>query len=326
MEYGGIPPSPEVTRAELLHAHDLDGPPNAKYKTYRLTSGPGQGISFGLSLTIPDGEGPFPVALCGDGCWRYANDQVAEECLRRGYILALFNRTELAPDIYNSDRSTGLYALYPELPFGAISAWAWGYHRCVDFLTTQAQVRTDQIAIVGHSRGGKAVLLAGATDERIALTAPNNSGHGGAGSFHLKGKESETLAYLIQHVPYWFGPEMPAFAAREQDLPFDQHGLKAAIAPRAYLSTEALGDLWANPRGTWDTHCAAREVWRFLGAENRIGIDFREGVHKHGLPDWQVLLNFADRQFDRSAKELKLSPHPTAGGATTQGSVVPPMT
>ncbi len=58
-------------------------------------------------------------------------------------------------------------------------------------------------------------------------------------------------------------------------MPFDQHFLKALVAPRALLSTEGLGDLWSNPSGTWQTYLAAREVCRFLGAEERIGIPVR---------------------------------------------------
>ncbi len=315
--YGGMPPAPAVARAELLHEHPfaMGGMEDARFRTYRLSAGPGRVISFGLTLALPPGGGPFPVVLCGDACWRYANDAVAEECLRRGYILALFNRTELAPDIYSSDRGTGLYPLYPDLAFGALAAWAWGYHRCVDFLATQPVVRDGQIAITGHSRGGKTALLAGATDERIAVTCANNSGNGGAGSYHIKGPACEALSDGMGMFPYWYGPRMAGYADREADLPFDQHGLKAAIAPRAFLSTEALGDLWANPLGTWQTHCAAREVWRFLGAEGRVGIDFREGGHTHILRDWRLFLDFADVQLGRATHDLALCPYPGAAPA-----------
>ena len=34
-------------------------------------------------------------------------------------------------------------------------------------------------------------------------------------------------------------------------------------------------DHHANPSGTWQTHQAAREAYRFLGNEERIGIWFR---------------------------------------------------
>ena len=43
------------------------------------------------------------------------------------------------------------------------------------------------------------------------------------------------------------------------------------VAPRGLLCTEALGDLWANPSGTWQAYLAAREAFQFLGAADRIG-------------------------------------------------------
>jgi endo-1,4-beta-xylanase len=73
--------------------------------------------------------------------------------------------------------------------------------------------------------------------------------------------------------------------------------LKALVAPRPLLTTEALGDLWANPTGTWRTYKAAAEVYRFLGVEDRIGIWYRPGEHEHGRDDWHAFLDFADWHF-----------------------------
>jgi hypothetical protein len=102
---------------------------------------------------------------------------------------------------------------------------------------------------------------------------------------------------MLRMIPYWYGPQMRAYENREEELPFDQHALKALVAPRPLLSTEALDDLWANPQGTYQTYRAAREVYRFLQAEDKIGIWYRPGGHAHGLPDWQAMLDFADWQF-----------------------------
>jgi hypothetical protein len=164
----------------------------------------------------------------------------------------------------------------------------------VDFLLTLPMVNPAAIAVVGHSRGGKAALLAGATDERIAVTGANGSGAGGAGSYFVQGPGSETLADSLQRFPYWYGRAIADYLGREETLPFDQHFLKAAIAPRAFVSTEALGDLWANPTGTWRTHVAAREVYQFLGVPDRIGIAFRPGGHSHSTEDWDTFLDFAE--------------------------------
>src|SRR5437763_10803261 len=108
-----------------------------------------------------------------------------------------------------------------------MAAWAWGYHRAVDFLVTLRSVDKDRIAVTGHSRGGKAALLAGAIDARVALTAPNCSGCGGAGCFRFRGPQSERLADILQSFPGWFTPRLRDFIGREDQLPFDQHELKA---------------------------------------------------------------------------------------------------
>ncbi len=312
VEYGQLPPAPPGTDGEPLHTHTVARFLQARHDQYRLVTRGSRPYQFILDLLVPPGAGPFPVVLNGDGCWRYLTDSVTLDVLRRGNILAAFNRVEIAPDNYNAERNTGLYRVYPEGDFGALAAWAWGYHRCVDFLLTRDEVDPARIAVTGHSRGGKAVLLAGATDERIALTAPNNSGCGGAGCFRRQGPGSETLAAILKAIPYWFGPRLKDYLGREAELPFDQHYLKAAVAPRALVSTEALGDLWANPSGTWQTHLAAREAYRFLGAEERIGIWFREGGHDHGDTDWAAFLDFMDWQLRgrQPALRFNLNPFP----------------
>lgn len=311
LEYGGLPPTPDETRYEILHEAN-DRALDASFLSLRLTcKTENSRFSFLLYLLVPTGDGPFTTVLTGDGCWRYLTDAVAQEVLSRGHALAWFNRVEIVPDAYTSERTTGLYTVYPEGSYGALAAWAWGYHRCVDILTQIEKIAPERIAIVGHSRGGKASLLAGATDERIALTAANNSGCGGAGCFRIQGPESEHLRDILGAFPYWFGPKLTDYIDKEETLPFDQHLLKILVAPRALLTTEGLGDLWANPSGTWQTHLAAREVYDFLDAQDRIGIHYREGGHNHGLKDWQVLLDFLEWQLQGKPTQTTFSHGPS---------------
>jgi len=237
IEYGGLPPVPHETRLEELHTSTVKHLGGARFVSCRVSTGPDHPFSFLLHLLVPPSGGPFPVVLNGDACWRYVTDAVAAEVLRRGNILAQFNRVEIVPDVYRSERTSGLYRVYPDACYGALAAWAWGYHRCVDALVSMDFVDASRIAVVGHSRGGKAVLLAGATDERIALTCANNSGAGGAGCFRRQGPQSETLVDLIRAIPYWFGPRLKEFVNKEEELPFDQHFLKSLIAPRCLLTT-----------------------------------------------------------------------------------------
>lgn len=301
LEYGPLPPPPSSVRAEKLHEHPVYRFGNARHAQYRLVAEGEFPSRFVLDLMIPVGEGPFPVILDGDGCWKYVTDEIAAEVLGRGYILAVFNRCELVGDPPAAP-----------CPYASLATWAWGYHRCVDFLATQPRVDAAKIAAVGHSRGGKVALLAGATDERIALAAPNNSGCGGAGCGRWLGEGSERFGDILKHFPEWFSPRLKAFIGREAEMPFDQHAVKALVAPRALLCTEARGDPWANPQGTWQSQRAAAEVFRFLGAGDRIGAWYRAGAHAHTAEDWTTLLDFADARLRGlpAARDFATDPFP----------------
>jgi hypothetical protein len=288
--YGALPPTPVSTQLLGLHSAVLRRLHGAQLLSCRVE--PRGAAPFALRLFVPAGCGPFPVIVSGDGCWHYADDAALEAMLARGYAFAQFNRVEIAAD-------PGLPSSALALPQAAaqartLAAWAWAHHRVVDVLHTLDWVDTAAIAVVGHSRGGKAALLAGATDERIALTSANNSGAGGAGSWRHRGPGAETLADLLRVFGYWFDPALQAYAGREHELPFDQHFLKALVAPRALLTTEALDDHWANPQGSWQSHRAARGVFALLAAAQQIGIVFRPGGHDHSLADWNSLLDFSD--------------------------------
>ena len=326
--YGGMPPVPAQTHVELLHPYFVSSKANGvhSHHSYRVIADSDRKLTFTMRVLAPVGDGPFPVIIYGDECWSYLTEEIVADVMARQCALALFNRVEIASDIYQPARDTGIYRLYPDGKFGALAAWAWGYHRCVDALLRLDDVvdpykykhriplDTAKIAVLGHSRGGKATLLAGATDERIALTGANNSGSGGAGSYLFQGEGSETLRESLEGAPYWYNSEhIGKYVGRQAELPFDQHFLKALVAPRALLTTEALGDLWANPSGTWLTHMAAREAFLLLGAERKIGVFFREGVHCHSRADWTVFLDFLDWQFRGKSASCSFNETPFPG-------------
>ena len=296
-EYGVLPPAPPEVRAERWHGHSVARYGGAHHAQCRLSVPGLDGFSFRVDLWMPPGDERAPVVLTGDGCWCYLTDQVTAEVLNRGYVLAVFSRVELAPDDYNNDRTGGIYPHFSRHDFGAIAAWAWGYHRVVDFLVDHPRVDATRIAIVGHSRGGKATLLAGATDERIALVSANGSGTGGAAVYRHRSAGAETLEHMRKSIPYWFKPSLFDYVGREAELPFDQHALLALIAPRALLLTEANEDAWANLEGTALSHRAAGEVYKLLGAERESELRFREGRHAHTWEDWVTFLNFADARL-----------------------------
>jgi hypothetical protein len=243
------------------------------------------------------------------------SDDIVRRVLDHGCALLLFNRTEMAEDLgyagvpNNKKRSGGLYDVYPGRTFGALSAWAWGYHRCVDVLHTLPFIDPQRIAVTGHSRGAKTTLLAAATDSRITLVNDNASCAGGSAAFRYVGDGGETLS-IIDVFPSWFGPGLKPYLSREGDLPFDQHCLLATIAPRPLLLTYALDDRWSNPEGMVQCAWAAGEAYRFLGCPENLAFHLRPGQHSHAPADWDVLLDFIDWKWSGKRPKAPYNIHP----------------
>lgn len=293
-EYGTIPTDPVEVKASQVRSSE-DPETHATVRELTLTMAPGAKVSTPLILTIPPGKGPFPVIIKGDMTWGRVKPEIVREVIGRGYVLAEFDRTAIAPD--KDDRTTGVFPLYPDHTWGDLAAWAWGYSRVIDYLVVRDDIDRTKIIATGHSRGGKATLLAGALDDRIALTVPNGSGAGGAGCFRVQWPMSEDLKAVTGHFPYWFAPHFGDFVGHVDQLPFDQHELRALVAPRALLTTDSLDDLWANPLGTQMSYLAAREVFDFLGVPQKTGLHYRHGPHDQNLEDFTALLDFADGQL-----------------------------
>lgn len=157
----------------------------------------------------------------------------------------------------------------------------------------------EKIAVTGHSRGGKTAFCGGIFDERIAITAPNSSGLGGTAShryFEL-GMDEQTIGHASLKNPHWWTEEYFTLAGFESRIPFDAHFGKAVIAPRAFFNAHALQDYWANPFGRFHTYEAAKNVYRWLGVEDNIKMDWRTDGHAQGVSDWLALLDFCDLYF-----------------------------
>src|SRR5207302_10341184 len=137
-----------------------------------------------------------------------------------------------------------------------------------------------RIAVVGHSRLGKAALVAGAFDERVALVIPHQAGCGG--SAPSRGKVGESVQRINTSFPHWFDDEFKNFNDQPERLPFDQHELVALVAPRPVLFTNATGDTWANPEGQFQVLQAAEPVYRMLG---------EGGLDARSMPGTNTLFN-----------------------------------
>lgn len=311
--YGGMPPEPTVYRLEVVEDNGRGG-----CNLYRIHTGSeDKQITITLRLYRPDLAGKLPVLVCGDGCWQEFNDETIHAALDRGYIVAHFDRCDAANDSYHYDLPHKLFDIYPDGHFTILSAWAWAYKRVVDALYTMDFVDRAKIGITGHSRGGKTVLLAAAADERITYANPNDSGANGCGCYRVLQLEpdgthdqrNETMADLLNAIPQWVGEELQQYNGRETEMPYDLHFVKALVAPRGLFETEALDDIWANPKGTYLTWLAAREVYALLGKKEMEGIRYRAGGHAHTKADVMAFLDFMEGKHSQEAYFTKESFH-----------------
>jgi dienelactone hydrolase len=295
-EYGQAPPPPATLRAEIDSSEAVfDGAAQLVRLTLRM--GPDEKAQMQAAVYVPAGGGRKPVLLAIEPVWDTKLMPAAQQAVQRGYLFAGYRRQDLDPD--DEDRSNGVHPLYPDYDWATLAVWAWGASRVVDYLHTRDDVDTSRIALMGHSRAGKTALLAAALDERITLAAPHGSGAGGAGSFRICQKNAETLFLITdpKRFHYWFQPRLRDFAGKEDRLPFDQHFMRALVAPRALVSMDGLEDLWANPSGTKLMWTAAQPVFDLVGASDRNVLYFRPGGHDTTDSDWKVLLDYCDHFF-----------------------------
>lgn len=303
MQYGQILPPPEILEITPLCVPNTTG----RMNIWRITSGTREKpVSFTIYAHKPAGQGPYPIVIDGDLCYGcMQNPEIAKKFIDRGIMLVTFNRCEIVPDIRNASRRGTLYETYGDLTFGALMAWAWGFSRTLDALIQLGLADLSCVVFTGLSRGGKTALLAGVLDERATIVNPEGSGCGGSGCYriHMKAIEengnerrSEELKDIINAFPDWFVPGLKAYENDEASLPFDQHFLKALLAPRVYFDSQALSDTWAGPVNTWMTAEAAKEVWKLYGREENVLWYWRSGTHAHLPEDFDMLIEVIERE------------------------------
>ncbi len=290
----------------------------------RLPRPPGQGKGVNALLPVEPLPAAVPVPSAEDRP-APSPEEVARqhrELLRRGYALVTYHYQDTGedttlrlPDGSWAYRGTRFFPAYPGYDWGLLAAWAWGLSRVADYLGTQPFADPTRLIVTGHSRLGKAVLVAGAFDPRFAVVAPAGTGGGGSGAYRFSGAGrggKEGLDEMMKKYPGWFSPHLHAFRGRAERLPFDQHAFVALVAPRAFIALEATEDPVALPAAVAAALEGARPVYALLGADEQLGVNFAAHGHRYAPEDWTVLLAFADWRLRGRDPGRRFSPLPSA--------------
>ena len=304
------------------------------------TSFPPVSVDIQLTLTIPaDMKGPVPVMMefglspeiMAALAKRFPAAQAAsgptwqQHVLARGWGYAFYIPTSVQPD-NGAGLTHGIIGLVNKGQprklddWGALRAWAWGASRALDYFETDKSVDAKKVGIEGHSRYGKAALIAMAYDPRFAIAYISSSGKAGADLYRRNfGELVENVAATNEY--HWMAGNFLQYAGplTPSDLPVDSHELIALCAPRpVFIGAGATkGDGWVDAKGMFMAAAGANPVYELLGKKGLSSAEFppietalingdlafRQHSEGHTpAPNWPTFLTFASRYFTGPAQ------------------------
>jgi hypothetical protein len=206
--------------------------------------------------------------------------------------------------------------------WGTLAAWSWGVSRLVDYLETEPRIDARKIGLVGHSRYGKATIVAMAYEPRLAIAYPSEAGALGTSLVRRHwGQDLENCSWDREY--HWMagnffkymGPLKPGtyLPRKVENLRVDADALLAVCAPRPVFINGGNHDSWSDPWGCYLTCLGATPVYRLLGGKGLVmedsipqldqayitgdlGYRYHDGGHTDQL-DWPAFIAFAQSHF-----------------------------
>lgn len=180
-----------------------------------------------------------------------------------GLAYASFSGWSFVPDT-NGPAQTAMAELAPgPMPTSALMAWAYGFHAAAGIFGEDPRINAGAIGAIGHSRYGKAALIASGWSDRIATAVAHQSGFGGGSS--SRSTTGETLVRMAKSYPHWLRPGLGEDLEAGFDLTLDQHFLLALSAPKPIFLGNGRRDVWSDPNSSFILAEAANRVYEASG-------------------------------------------------------------
>jgi hypothetical protein len=265
--------------------------------TVNVTDG-GKSSMFTVTVKLPSkGTAPYP-AIIGYGGVAPLDTTVIDS---EGVAIITYTPTDVGAEGngHGPNQKGAFYSIYSGgSKTGLLVAWGWGVSRIIDVIEKSGSsiIKPDSIGVTGCSRYGKGAFIAGAFDQRVALTMPIESGTAGVPIWRgiakadkgENGNPSQSLASAYSEQP-WFADSFNAYTGDPTKAPLDTHEVVAMIAPRGLyiMDNPHIGEL--SPKYGHAAAIAGDEVYKALGFGDAVSYisDVQVGTHCGVRPEWK---------------------------------------
>ncbi len=263
----------------------------------------GKTSTFSATVQLPtSGSAPYPaiVVYGGAGFGAPLDSNVINS---EGVALISYDPyTVGAEGTGRANKQGAYYTIYgASSTTGLLVAWGWGVSRIIDVIAKSdgSILKADAVGVTGCSRFGKGAFIAGAFDERIALTMPIESGTGGVPiwrNVNQEGAQSLSSAYGEQP---WFGDAFSAFTSAPTKAPIDTHEVIGMIAPRGLFIMDNPHIKNLGPISADISAQAGAEIYKALGVSDAITYysNVANGTHCSQRPEWSTPLKNNIQRF-----------------------------